>query len=193
MDAKNPYAPPRQLDAPHPVPAPAPPAQRWPKIFGIISCVLAAQGIVFTPLVELFNRWSDANRRLYELFPAWYSTCNTANQAGTLLSCAILLAGGALLMRRRPVAVALHVVYAALALVLTVVATAAYLTAVAAIDTSALSTVERAGVTGGTIGAVCGGLFGILYPIFLFAWFTRGKIRRDVRGWRGAPRPQAAP
>jgi hypothetical protein len=184
MEETNPYLPPRDIDPDSPPAVPPPPHKKWPKVFGIISCVLAASGIVFSPLMVVFNRWNPATRDFRTILPDWYGTLEMASTVVGMALSAVLLAGGVMLVKRRPGAAALHVGYAAVDLVTTVAATTAMYVVMNGVDTVDLSFANQAALTGGKIGGLIGGLFGVVYPIFLLAWFSRRPIRDEVRTFR---------
>ncbi|MBW2277563.1 MAG: hypothetical protein JRF63_08735 [Deltaproteobacteria bacterium] len=184
MTDDNPYAPPRsQLQDRSVRVAAATANQRWPKIFGIISCIMAGQGIVFSPLLVLFNYVNPASDGFLDLLPDWYHTFTVGSTLASMAFSVALLFGGLMLIKKRPLGGTLHLAYSGLELFLVLLGTVLYFVAASEIDPYGLSGAEEAGVVGGSIGGVFGAIIGAAYPIFLFIWFGREKIRNDIADW----------
>src|SRR5688572_15792538 len=121
------------LDAPHTSPQDIVPDEppRWPGVVGVISIVWASLGIlcgacgVLSPvLMQMFL--AQAEQQLGPMPAAMKPGPMQVGLAGVSLAWAfVLLTAGILLMIRKPVARPLHLVYGAVAILLTIAGTAA--------------------------------------------------------------------
>jgi len=184
MTDEHPFSPPEQDAPPPPTGSGTPPErQRWPRIFGIISMVLAANAILLSPLLLWANTANPQTRRFQEILPAWYETFTNYSMVLGMAFGAMLLVAGLKLRRQQKTGRTLHRFYAFGNLLMVLVGAGATFNAFGSIDTTSLSGVERAGVTGGIIGGLFGTVVGAAYPIFLLIWFNRDKIKEDVEMW----------
>ncbi len=184
MNDETPFSPPEQ-DAPLPPSGSGttPELQRWPRIFGIISMVLAANALLLSPLLLWANKANPQTRRFQDLLPAWYETFTNYSMVLGMAFGAMLLVAGLKLRRQQKTGRTLHRFYAAGNLLMVLVGAVATTNAFGAINTDSLGGAERAGVVGGMIGGILGTIVGAAYPIFLLIWFNRQKIREDVEMW----------
>lgn len=183
---QSPVQSPESLDLP-----PDPPS--WPKVIGIISIVLGSLGLVcggcgtiMTPFLPKLMEMGAPGQEV----PPVYAGNFPMLGAGVLgiLNALLLLIAGAMLIRRRPVARPLHLVYAILALPL--VAISLWLQRKMQIDLVAWAQTappdnlhaQRALAPGAGLGSMIGLLFGAAlglgYPIFLLVWF--GAVKRKA-------------
>jgi len=184
MVEDNPYAPPGSEDQPAPLPPGTPPQQqRWPKVIGIISCVLAGVGLVSSPLMMAFNELNPDSQRFLRLLPDWFDSFSTGSMLVGLLFGVLLLVAGFMTIRKRALSRSLHLVYAWYGLLSVIATIGATISAFGGIETTYLSAAEQAGVIGGMVGGIFGAAFGAAYPIFIIVWFRRQKIRDDIAQW----------
>jgi len=126
-------------------------------------------------------------------FPDWSLYAGAAIQLVTLCGTVLLLIAGIHLIRRRPSARTLHVAYA--------VCAAAAATAMLAMQLALANSMRWPGVFSPMAGIWRAQMIGmgivnlvlqLAYPVFLLVWFSRSKIRQEVRGW-GRAEPTYAP
>ncbi len=169
--------PPQQ--APDPQPSQPPKRSAWPTVIGVISIVLAALGIVCTPVSLGMQSVNPAQKQMLRHFPDWWPTWILASSVLGVGFGVLLLIAGILLLKRRPAGRTLHLLYAIASIVMGAVG--GVLTALALGEALGdLPGPARAGAIGGLAGGTCGGA---AYPIFLLVWFFRGKVRADVAAW----------
>lgn len=153
----------------------------WPTVLGVLSMVLGGMGL-FSKL------WSSAGFLMVKLFRAegffvpqgQYAAFWLVGAAAGLL----LLVAGRLLHRRRPSGATCHLIYAALEALIVIGWAVAALTVTGSPARLGLSVL--CAILASWLGIV---LLGLIYPVFLLVWFTRPKIRSQVKAWR-QPRPQ---
>ncbi|MCE5326754.1 MAG: hypothetical protein LLG01_10085 [Planctomycetaceae bacterium] len=154
--------------------APARPV--WPIVIGIISTILGSLsvlgglgGVLTAGAIAKFGTAPN----LYDYAADWYRPFMTILGVIGLGASACLLIGGIRLLKRRPVARMLHLVYALAAIV---VASVNLCGQVAALDFSSMPAPLRFG----TIIGFAAMPLSVAYPIFLIVWFSRAKIRSHV-------------
>lgn len=149
----------------------------WPKVLGIISIVFAGLGLLSVP-VNLFNvNANPVQKQVYDALPAWVTTYVNLSLIFSLPIVAVLLAGGTQTLRRKRLGRTLHLIYGWLQAVGGIVGLVIFFQ----IDTSGLAPAQQSAFLG---FGLCGGLAGMVYPIFLLAWFHRAKIRDETAGWQ---------
>lgn len=169
--------------APQPMPSQQPRAG-WPMPVGIISIVLAGLGLMCTP-ISLAQTWAGPGRsQVMQYFPPWYFSYAVISSFVGIGQCVLLLVGGIFLLSRRPAAAILHLLYAVLGLLGALLGVFLMLSLV-------IPYVEAAGApavvqTTMTLSLAVGLTVGMAYPIFLLVWFSRPKIRQQIRQWREA-------
>lgn len=153
----------------------------WPTVIGVISIVLASLAIICTPVSLAINAANPAYANLMGRLPEWFATYQLVATFFGIGASFLLLAGGIQLVRRRPSARAILLIYAGIGLAGQVVGLLAVGSALSGAD---LAGPERAGF----IGGMCGGMVaGLAYPVFLLIWFLRGGIRREMATWSPGP------
>jgi hypothetical protein len=156
------------------------PAPVWPKVLGVLSIFLAGQALFEGAQMDV----PFAPLAISRLAAAGLSVENEE----LALSCLVLLSGiaahllvilaGVLLLRRKRIAGALHVV-AAVVIILTAPGRGCTIVAL-------LADPVRAAL------AWAYSLKMILYSVFLLVWFSRARVRKQLRRWRyRRPRPEA--
>jgi hypothetical protein len=184
MSGENPYAPPRSEDQPPPLPPGTPPEeQRWPKVIGIISCVIGGGGLVSTPLLVAFNELNPDSQRFLELLPEWFEAYSDWSVGLGMLFSVVLAVAGIMALRKRAAARGLHLLYAWTGIVGVIAGVVATVSAFGGVDDTYLTSAEQAGLIGGMVAGVFGALFGAAYPIFVLVWFGRQKTRNDIAQW----------
>jgi hypothetical protein len=149
----------------------------WPKVIGIISIVFASLGIVCTPISLGMNAVNPASKKAMEMFPDWWHSYTLFTSFLGIAFAILLLVAGISLLRRRPSGRPLHLIYAGVTVIVTIVGTVVM---VLMINTDSM---PAAGRTGMMIGVVSGVFFGSAYPVFLLIWFLRPRIRDEVAFW----------
>ncbi|MGB2819381.1 MAG: hypothetical protein WBF17_00265 [Phycisphaerae bacterium] len=178
---QNPYSQPPSPQPPYPqAQAYYPPPKRsvWPTVIGIISIILAALGLICTPLMTIMNTFNPASQQVYEYLPDWYRTWEVVSAFGGIIWGVLLLIAGIGLLKRRPVARTLHLVYAVSSMVVAVINGFVLVSVLS--DTGGMPAPVRVGMIGGAVGGTCGAL---IYPVFLLIWFLRASIAAEVRSW----------
>ena len=123
------------------------------------------------------------------MFPEGYFTFQLAHRISGMALNVVLLTAAICLLRRRTAARPLHMIYAALQIVL--VSVGAIIT-VSMMSNFTDSTQPPGGPVTGMrasmmFGAVWGVIWGSPYPFFLLIWFLRASIAKDVASWRAGP------
>lgn len=197
--SQNPYSqsppPPQQQPPQMPYPqtptgyyVPQPKRSVWPTVIGVISIILAAMGLLCGPVMTVINAYNPATQKVYEFLPDWYRTWEIGSMFVGIVFSTILLIGGILLLKRRPAGRTLHLLCAALSILIAMVNGLVLASVIG--NTAGMPGPMRLGMIGGALGGSCGGL---IYPVFLLIWFLRGAIRQEVDGWPiqdEASRPQ---
>ena len=170
---------------PQPAPWPQSPPTRpgWATAIGVVSTIWASLAIVCTPVNLVMVRFNPVSRKLMSAFPDWFRHWSTAASLVAVLLGFILLVAGIMLLMRRRAAGTLHLIWAAVALVLALTGFALNMAAFSQMEMPDGSPGERAGFIGGAIGGVIGGLVGMGYPVFLLIWFSRAVTRRQMNSW----------
>ncbi|TVQ60559.1 MAG: hypothetical protein EA379_08010 [Phycisphaerales bacterium] len=165
---------------------------KWPKIVGIISIVLAGVGFVCGGIGTGFMFLTPGIMRTVESdltggVPPQVLTIDPALTAimvfGTLWAVVLFVAGVSLL-GRKPAARMMHIVYAAVAVLLTFVSTYLSMQQQQAIsdwvaqnpDSEYAQTMHSE--MGAMIGVAFGLALGLLWPVFLLFWFLI--VKRDA-------------
>jgi len=207
---QGPYSPPpaaplsSPVQPPPPVVVAPPPPRRpaWPTPIGIISICLASLSLACDGMNLVFQL----------LVMAVFQTVSTAgtqpgvqmSEAATgplmlagadLVAAVVLLVGGILLLKRRPVARAIHLIYAMSKMLILLIGVTLLVVAIREASAAAATTMPTTGpAPGSTAGMkaffLMGGGFGViskalglLYPIFLLVWFLRAPVVNEVRTW----------
>lgn len=176
---------------PPPVREPRPPGEaleptkrpRWPTATGVISVVLAGLGLVCTPIgLAMKNLTSKLapgtpTVNIEDYLPDWYGTYQTvAILVGIALSVVLLIAGISAL-RKRAAARTLHLAWAGISIVVSVIHNVILL---AFIDLSSAPPEMRFAMVPGIIIGIP---VGLAYPVFLLIWFNRAKIKQQISAW----------
>ena len=168
---------------PGPPSRPRPPA--WPKAIGIISIVSAGIGLLCTPVVLAMQKAGPV-RKAMKCFPSWYVTYSALSGIIGIAIAAVLLAAGIQTLRRRPSGSGLHITYAIVDILLSVAGIIVFVGwVIPQMDLSVFGP-KQAGVIGGLVGGLIGMVAGMAYPMFLLVWFSRAKIRQQIRQWSAA-------
>jgi len=182
--SQTPYSPP----PPEPVPPvqtqgyiPQPKRSAWPTVIGIISTIFAAMGLICTPISLAINAFNPATQKVHEFMPEWYRTWELGSGLVGVAFAVLLLIAGISLMKRRPIGRSLHLIYAIIGTVMTVINAVAIVLLIG--ETSDMPDPMRYGMIGGGAGGVC---LGLAYPIFLLIWFLRGPVAKEVKTWKAA-------
>lgn len=195
-------------DAPPPLPEPAaayPVAyapyvkpSAWPKVIGIISIVIGGLGLLQQAGGLVASLAMGGASTTPPGWPQWAQAYSMAAGVAMMAASGLLIAAGVQLVRRRPVARTLHLVYGLAKVLIAIVALAVglHLTRLMLAEMTA-SASPPPGVGGMMeamviVGVVIGFLIGVAYPVFLFIWFSRKKIRQQVAAWRSAGMVMAA-
>ncbi len=167
----------------------------WPKVVGIFSILFASLGLVCggVGLVWMFvgpGMMQSAAGNMEGGMPPSLTTRNTTLLAITMIStiwAVLLLVSGILTIQRKPVARLSHLVWAAGAIVLTVVSIKMQLDMQAEMaqwmkdNPSAEFTMnaKQGGGAGNLIGLVLGIVLGLSWPTFCFIWFGLIKTKPE--------------
>ena len=194
--SQMPTTPPPPIRQPPPPPTPGRRTSNWPRVIGVISIALgalavlgAAVGLAMQAISAAVGRGRTPFFAMPESMAAWNAISNVIGIGFGVL----LLAAGVMLLKRRPVARTMHLVYVPCAIVMDLIGTILML---ASIDEfvelmgrdmpgrtpAEFEAMMRAAIAA---GAVIGGLIGLIYPVFLLIWFSRGKIRQEMAAWAG--------
>jgi hypothetical protein len=187
--------------APPPAQMAAPPARQtvWPMVIGIIAIILGALGtlggcvgVAFTPFLGMVEKFVPPGQApqfqgMAEMVPALM----IASFAGLLVSVLLLLAGSGL-VSRKPWSMAASLAWAVVKMIF-VVANAyigyevnqAQFEAMRA-DPNVPAPLMALIQAGSGFGVLVGIAWGWVFPIFMLVWFSRPKIRREVRAWQSA-------
>ena len=193
--------PPPVFPQPAPVPASAPRRSAWPTAIGVISIVLGGLGLVCISVSVTWNamQFRMPNQMAQEMpfvMPDWFLTYQTVAGLLQMVVSILLLVAGILLLRRRPAAGWLHLLYAVLGLTLAIVGAIVTYHAMEEVSASFeqsegledMPPFVRAMMTSQMrSGSIMGVIFAAAYPAFLLVWFLRGPIRREIASWRVAP------
>jgi hypothetical protein len=164
------------------------PRTAWPTVVGIFSIGLASLAILGAPLSLLMQEVNSEQRRIMESMPDWYHTYHLPIMFVGLVINALLLVAGINLVKRKPLALTLHLVYVAMIVAWGFVTVPVTL-AIMDCTTNAMKTPQQVKEITKAIAYVAIP-FGFIYPGFLLIWFLREKIRKEVAGWRaGIPLP----
>ncbi len=180
---------------------------RWPGVVGTIAIVIAslsilasAWGVLQQVFILNLTAMVPGQEAMGAVYDRWRLPMIAVMASGALVA-GVLLLGGILIVRRKPACRAVCLTYAALrtiqgvALAVVTGLMQQELVAVSMATTAANNpAVAAASGPVGTATAVASGaavaMWAIAFPAFLFVWFIRPKIRREVRSWR---KPEAAP
>ncbi len=126
-------------------------------------------------------------REMLSRMPDWYFTYSSVNGSLHLGIFALLLVAGILLIRRRPVACNLHVIFAVfnLAQTLAAVGVVAFLFRTIVESYSLSPSAQKLMLP----MLPCAFILIAAYPVFLLVWFFRRRIREEVNSWK-LPREQ---
>lgn len=161
---------------------------KWPTAVGVISIIYAGLILLSTSINTVQQFWQAAsNRDMMAALPSWYGAYQAATTILRMALGVLLLVGGILLLRRRPASRGLHLAWAWGAAALTVLGFAIALWMMPVVERE----VQRAMPPGAGpmatgavwIGVIGGFVIGLVYPIFVLAWFHRGRIRQEVALW----------
>lgn len=187
----------------------APAKTRWPGVIGTIAIVVGALGILISAwgvLQQVFitriTAMVPGQEPMIVVYERWRTPMIAVMAAGVLVA-AVLLAAGIMLVRRKPGAAAACLVYAVLRTVqggaLAVTTGLMQRDLVEASMTTAASgnpaALAAAGATAPAVAIASAAavmVWALALPAFLFVWFVRPKIRREVRSWRAARAPAHA-
>jgi cation transport ATPase len=151
----------------------------WAMPFGIISICYAAFGLLVRAITLAGNIFILSTGKPVVGFPPWYNAYETILGVGLLVLVGVLAAAGIQLIRWRPVARPLHLVWAVAMLVSLLVCGCA----LAAVASGQAGAAARAGmVIGGGIMLV----LRVAYPVLVLIWFLRGKVREQMEALKGA-------
>ena len=167
-----------------PLPPYYPPQPRpaWPVVIGVISIVWASLGLICTPVSLAVNFVAPMRHRPLEFFPHWYRLFLIPSALVAIGMAVLLLAAGVQAIRRRPAGATLHLIYAVLGMVITVLSTVVNISLLAGLHLP--GHVGQKSITGVVaVGSVFGGALALAYPVFLLIWFARPTIRHEVRQW----------
>ena len=164
--------------------APQPPGRPgWATAIGLISTILASLFLVFM-LIGLATRSVTSKLDLgtetfniEDCFPDWYATYQTVIILLGIAFAALLLVCGIAALRKRAATRALHLVWAGIYIVVSVVQNVIEITY---IDLSSASPTMRAVLVLGIIIMIP---LSLAYPVFLLIWFNRAKIKQQISTW----------
>jgi hypothetical protein len=164
--------------------APPLPQTKWPKVIGIIAIVLASLAL-FGGLCGIVQQvagdfWPTPDSDPFEL-PPWWETYGLVNQLVGFAVAAVLLAGGIMLVRRRPAARPLLLGYSAFVIILTVAN--GFLTYLLIAQLTADGAPQEL-VRTMSVAVVIGSILGLAWPMFLIIWLMRRPIRDEVATWQ---------
>jgi len=167
-----------------------PPRSAWPKVVGVISIVLgclctcvslggmAMKGMQFA---------SPGMAQPQVNLPPWMEVWSIIQTILSLILSALLVTGGILLLKRRPVSRPLHLIYALGDIVISVFGLLVSVPVLRQVfaQTNTGAAPKGAMVAVGIISGVVGATIALAWPVFLLIWFCRRKIVREVRSWGG--------
>lgn len=180
----------------------------WPMAIGIIAIVFGVGGVLVSGYGVLsafmfaeFSAWvpqapDDPTRTMFDAMARWKYPLAIASGFGVPVAC-VLLAGGVLLVRRRPAARTVILIWAALralqGTVATIVQALAQRDQMQAMEAS-MAAQGPGGPPPGFFGTmsqvvviatlVFGLLWVIALPTFMAIWFTRPGVLATVKKWR---------
>lgn len=169
----------------------------WPKVIGIISIVLAALGLTCGTIgVAWMFIQPGVMGQIEGGVPPEMTTIDPVMVAATVLgvcSAVFLLVSGAMLVGRKPVAAKLHLIYAAIAIVLAIWGTMLQLDMQADIaqwvkdnpDAEFAKQQQATGGVGNMIGLAISLVLSFSWPLFCLLWFgvvKRGKTHEITQG-----------
>jgi hypothetical protein len=134
-------------------------------------------------MTQISVRLNPVARQAMALFPDWYMEFTQAATFIGLGVLAVLLLAGIQTLRRKPGGRMLHMLYAVLTIIQIVIAAIIFYRVASQIDTTGQPQHIAIGFRAGMIGGLIGTLTGAIYPTFLLIWFSRRKIREQVRQW----------
>lgn len=168
---------------------------KWPKVYGIISIVWGALGLLCGGLGAA---WMGFGPRMMQSaaansaggFPPALTTVNPATLAITVVStlwAVLLITAGSMCVARKPAARPAHLVWAVGAIVLTAIGTKMNLDIQADIaqwvrdnpNADFSKAQAGAGSLGNMIGLAVGLFFGLVWPIFSLIWFGIVKTKPE--------------
>lgn len=185
-----------------PAAVPPPPPRAWPMVIGIIAIILGALGalggcvgMAVTPFLRVIEKVVPAGQApqlegLAELVPSMLILAF----AGLVIA-VLLLIGGIGLVRRRRWGMTACLAWAVVKIIFVVAHNVfGYLVNVAQFEQIETMTGNAGGpplpveffAGMGALGACFGIAWGWALPIFMLIWFTRRKIRDEVREWGSA-------
>lgn len=166
---------------------------KWPTAVGVISIIYAGLILLSTSINALGRVWPGGTTRdMMAAMPSWYVASQAATTVLQTALAVLLLVGGILLLRRRPASRGLHLAWAWGAAALTVLgfAIALWMMPVMERELQRAMPPGTGSVAAGAIatgamwlGVIGGFVIGLVYPIFVLAWFYRGRIRQEVALW----------
>ncbi len=167
-------------DSPPPLPDPtfprSPVRPVWPKVLGIISVCLAGLALMSLPMNAATSAYMG---EVYKFFPPWYKNAMTWLSVIGIPFFIAELVGGILLLKQRPAARWLLMIYCAWGILAAIANTIILFN----IDTSLMPEIQAASFKMSKVFAVP---LGLAYPVFLIVWFSRSRIRREVKSWKAA-------
>ncbi|MEM9186273.1 MAG: hypothetical protein AAGB00_07245 [Planctomycetota bacterium] len=178
-DATNPFESPQAAAADvsnSPDYAVTPPRPKSPLVFGVLSLIFAAFGIVGgiagMVIFAVMEDQLPAQGVQPLPFPKWYLT---ATQVSGFLISLLLLAAGVSLVRHKDSGRKLFNAYSWIAIAVQVLSTAfavyVVLTVAAGSDAAAI---------GGVVGGVIGGMMGLIFPVLGMIFLNRNAVKQSL-------------
>jgi len=181
--------------------APLPTQPAWPTVVGIISLCVAGLslacdtiGLIGQLIVMLFVQPSVGAMQP-GFRPGWATASTLLTTGADMIATVVLLIGGVLLLKRRPLARPLHLVYGVATFAIVMInatmfvvmirqatVAAATMPATGPASGPAMPSAARGMLFGGITGGI-GMAISLIYPIFLLVWFLRRPIVEQVRQW----------
>jgi len=166
-------------------------------VFGILNIVFAVFGVIgMFVSVFLFLPQANTNNPVVQIIqssPAYATWLKLSLVLGAVV-CVALLAAGIGLLKVRPWARTLSILYGIYAIVMGIVGMVVnYFFLVQPMLEQARQKTgpEAAGAIGGTIGGSIGGCFGLIYPILLLIFMTRANVVAAFADGHRADNPPA--
>ena len=158
-------------------------------VFGILNIIFAALGIfgVLASVMLFMAVGNSSNNPVIQIIhdnPAYAAWMKISIVLG-LLASGVLLAAGIGLLKLRPWARTLSIIYAIYALVMVLVGSVVnYIFLVQPMLQQAQQKQgpEAAGAIGGAIGGMFGSCFGLIYPVLLLIFMMRANVVAAFRG-----------
>ena len=192
-----------ESEGPPPILTSHPNAPKWPKVIGIIAIIFS----VFSFIGALTSFFTKALLRLQmktaapthgtsmediDAFLAKWSWFYLLGAGLAMISGAMLLCAGISCLKGKKICRPLYLTYAILTILYAIFAL--YITFGAGMANEQINVMFNiqegedisgrpevlSGKIGGMVGGLVGNIFGMVLPIFILAWFTRSKIKRDV-------------